>query len=134
MVINNVNLPDINVADALAMERYEHAHDNVAKAMNDLQPEGKRQSELIRAQCTAVFNFFDEIFGDGTAKKVFGESVNLTICLNAYADVIKAVNALGSKLGNMYKGRANAMNRNNHKGKNRKQYNHHKKALKLIER
>ena len=53
---------------------------------------------------------------------------------NAYADVIKAVNALASKLGNMYKGRANAMNRNNHKGKNRKQYNHHKKALKLIER
>ena len=66
MVINGVNLPDIDVADALVMERYEHAHDNVAKAMNDLQPEGKRQSELIRAQCTAVFNFFDEVFGDGT--------------------------------------------------------------------
>lgn len=30
MVINGVNLPDIDVADALAMERYEHAHDNVA--------------------------------------------------------------------------------------------------------
>lgn len=57
MVINGVNLPDIDVADALAMERYEHAHDNVAKAMDDLHPEGKRQSELIRAQCTAVFNF-----------------------------------------------------------------------------
>ncbi len=132
MIINGVNLPDIDVADALAMERYEHAHDNVAKAMNDLQPEGKRQSELIRAQCTAVFNFFDEVFGDGTAKKVFGKSVNLTTCLNAYEDIIKAVNALGSKLGNMYKGRANAMNRNNHKGKKHKQYNHYKKALKPV--
>lgn len=69
MVINGVNLPDIDVADALAMERYEHAHDNVAKAMDDLHPEGKRQSELIRAQCTAVFNFFDEVFGDSTAKR-----------------------------------------------------------------
>ena len=57
MVINNVNLPDIDVADALAMERYEHAHDNVAKAMNDLQPEGKRQSELIRAQCSITPSF-----------------------------------------------------------------------------
>lgn len=43
MIINGVNLPDIDVADALAMERYEHAHDNVAKAMDELQPEGKRQ-------------------------------------------------------------------------------------------
>lgn len=130
MVINNVNLPDIDVADALVMERYEHAHDNVAKAMNDLQPEGKRQSELIRAQCTAVFNFFDEVFGDGTAKNIFGETVNLTTCLNAYEDVIKAVIALGSKLGNMYKGRANAMSRNNRKSKSRNQYNHYKKPLK----
>lgn len=128
MVINGVNLSDIDVADALVMERYEHAHDNVAKAMNDLQPEGKRQSELIRAQCTAVFNFFDEVFGDSTAKKVFGESVNLTTCLNAYEDVIKAVNALGAKLGNMYKGKANAIN--NHRGKKHKQYNHYKKTLK----
>ena len=128
MVINGVNLSDIDVADALVMERYEHAHDNEAKAMNDLQPEGKRQSELIRAQCTAVFNFFDEVFGDSTAKKVFGESVNLTTCLNAYEDVIKAVNALGAKLGNMYKGKANAIN--NHRGKKHKQYNHYKKTLK----
>ena len=96
--------------------------------MDDLHPEGKRQSELIRAQCTAVFNFFDEVFGDSTAKKVFGESVNLTTCLNAYEDVIKAVNALGAKLGNMYKGKANAIN--NHIGKKHKQYNHYKKTLK----
>ncbi len=128
MVINSVNLPDIDVADALVMERYEHAHDNVAKAMNDLQPEGKRQSELIRAQCTAVFNFFNEVFGEGTDKKVFGESVNLTTCLNAYEDVIKAVNALGIKLGNMYKGKSSAIN--NHRGKRHKQYNHYKKPLK----
>ena len=128
MVINSVNLPDIDVADALVMERYEHAHDNVAKAMNDLQPEGKRQSELIRAQCTAVFNFFDEVFGDGTAKKVFGETVHLTTCINAYEDVIKAVNAFGSKLSSMYKGKANAIN--NHRGKKHKQYNHYKKTLK----
>ena len=131
MIINEVNLPDIDVADALAMKRYEHAHGNVAKAMDDLHPEGKRQSELIRAQCTAVFNFFDEVFGDGTAKKVFGESVNLTTCLNAYEDIIKAVNALGAKLGNMYKGKANAIN-NNRRGKKHKQYNHYKKTLKPV--
>ena len=69
MVINGVNLPDIDVADALVMERYEHAHDNVAKAMNDLQPEGKRQSELIRAQCTAVFNFLMRFLVTGQLKR-----------------------------------------------------------------
>ena len=46
MVINGVNLPDIDVADALVMERYEHAHDNVAKAMNDLQPRANASQSL----------------------------------------------------------------------------------------
>lgn len=57
MIINNVTLPDIDVADALEMERFEKANDNVSDKMKQLDTNGKRRSELIRAQCSAIFDF-----------------------------------------------------------------------------
>ena len=44
MIINNVELPDIDVSDALVMENYEAAHDKVAEKMNNLDVNGKRHS------------------------------------------------------------------------------------------
>lgn len=37
--------------------------------MKQLDTNGKRRSELIRIQCTAIFEFFDDVFGEGTAKR-----------------------------------------------------------------
>lgn len=56
MVINNVTLQDIDVADALEMERFEKANDNVSDKMKQLDTNGKRRSELIRAQCSAILS------------------------------------------------------------------------------
>lgn len=129
MVINNVTLPDLDVADALEMERFETANDNVLNKMKQLDTNGKRRSELIRAQCTAVFEFFEEVFGDGTAKKVFGESVNLTTCINAYEGVIVAVNKLDKAVGEQYKSRLGNRNQRRNQKKN-KHYNNRPKSVK----
>ncbi|MGN0500597.1 MAG: DUF6673 family protein [Ruminococcus sp.] len=129
MVINNVTLPDLDVADALEMERFETANDNVLNKMKQLDTNGKRRSELIRAQCTAVFEFFEEVFGDGTAKKVFGESVNLTTCINAYEGVIVAVNKLDKAVGEQYKSRLGNRNQRRNQKKN-KHYNNRPKPVK----
>lgn len=125
MIINNVELPDIDVSDALVMENYEAAHDKVAKKMNNLDINGKRCSELIRIQCEAVFEFFEDVFGEGTAKKVFGESVNLTTCLNAYESVVDGVNNLEKKVAGQYKAKFGnrQQRRNQNKGKKKKHYN-----------
>lgn len=125
MIINNVELPDIDVADALVMEHYESAHDKVAEKMNKLDTAGKRRSELIRIQCEAVFEFFDDVFGEGTAKNVFGESVNLTTCLNAYEAVVIEVNNLDKKVAGHYKAKFGnrQQRRNQNKGKKKKHYN-----------
>ena len=125
MLINNVELPDIDVSDALVMENYEAAHDKVAKKMNNLDTNGKRRSELIRIQCEAVFEFFEDVFGEGTAKKVFGESVNLTTCLNAYESVVDGVNNLDKKVAGRYKAKFGnrQQRRNQNKGKKKKHYN-----------
>lgn len=125
MLINNVELPDIDVTDALVMENYEAAHDKVAEKMNNLDVNGKRHSELIRIQCEAVFEFFEDVFGEGTAKKVFGESVNLTTCLNAYEAVVDGVNALDKKAAEKIKSKFGnrQQRRNQNKGKKKKYYN-----------
>lgn len=125
MIINNVELPDIDVSDALVMENYEAAHDKVAEKMNNLDVNGKRRSELIRIQCEAVFRFFEDVFGEGTAKKVFGESVNLTTCLNAYESVVIEVNNLEKKVAGHYKAKFGNRHqrRNQNKGKKKKHYN-----------
>lgn len=125
MLINNVELPDIDVSDALVMENYEAAHDKVAEKMNNLDVNGKRRSELIRIQCEAVFEFFEDIFGEGAAKKVFGDSVNLTICLNAYEAVVIEVNNLEKKVAGQYKAKFGnrQQHRNQNKGKKKKHYN-----------
>ena len=125
MLINNVELPDIDVSDALVMENYEAAHDKVAEKMNNLDVNGKRRSELIRIQCEAVFEFFEDVFGEGAAKKVFGESVNLTTCLNAYEAVVIEVNNLEKKVAGQYKAKFGnrQQRRNQNKGKKKKHYN-----------
>ena len=122
MLINNVELPDIDVSDALVMENYEAAHDKVAEKMNNLDVNGKRRSELIRIQCEAVFEFFEDVFGEGTAKKVFGESVNLTTCLNAYEAVVYGVNTLDKKAAEKIKSKFGnrQQRRNQNKGKKKK--------------
>lgn len=127
MVINNVTLPDIDVADALEMERYEKANDTVSAKMKQLDTNGKRRSELIRIQCTAIFEFFDDVFGEGTAKKVFGESVNLTTCINAYEGVIVTVNKLDKAVAEQYK--AKLGNRQQRRNKHKNHYNNRPKIV-----
>ena len=39
----------------------------------------------------AIFNFFNELFGEGTDKKIFGDKVNLVTCLKALDEFIAQV-------------------------------------------
>lgn len=104
MIVNGVHLPDPDTADVLFMEKLEREQDAITNW--DENPEIKTRAQKIRAQCTAIFNFFDNIFGDGTAKKVFGEKVNLITCIDAYDEVLTEINrvdaALASKLRAKY--------------------------------
>ena len=38
----------------------------------------------IEKSCQPVFDFFDKVFGEGTSKKIFGDKVSLTLCMDAY--------------------------------------------------
>lgn len=96
MIVNGVQLPNPDTADVLFMEKLEREQDAVTNW--DENPEIKTRAQKIRAQCTAIFNFFDNMFGDGTAKKVFGEKVNLITCVDAYDEVLTEINRVDAEL------------------------------------
>lgn len=73
---------DFDIYDADAAEDYERE----AKALQDKADDMKKGENLavyIRRQCEAIFTFFDNLLGDGTHRDLFGDRVNLRVCLEA---------------------------------------------------
>ena len=89
MTIKGIELPDIDLFDYESAEKWENAYEKLLKSINNI-PENARLSESIKAQCTAVFELFNDIFGDGTDKKIFGEKTNLKECLSAVEELKNA--------------------------------------------
>lgn len=87
LIINNVKLEG-DLMDADFMEKFETA----MVKMRDSALEAKRQSfptaaANYRAQCEVVNTCFDEIFGAGTAVKLFGGKMNVMEHLKAIEKV-----------------------------------------------
>lgn len=96
MVINGVELEDLDIFDADVAEKYEDAMENVSNEMviiNDL-----RGSEIIRHQCNVIYNCFNELFGEGTSNKIFGDKDNIVTCLEAFEKLISSTNKKALKL------------------------------------
>lgn len=111
MIVNGVNLPDPDVADAAFVEAFENAQEKCVSKMDAVAKENIKWSAKIRRQCEAIFDFFEEVFGDGTAKKVFGDSVNLKTCVDAYAEASNGIKALDRDIASYFRGKAEGFNR-----------------------
>ena len=121
MIVNGVTISDPDVADAAFVERFENAQQTCVEKMEAVAKEKIKWSESIRRQCEAVFQFFEDVFGEGAAKTVFGESVNLRICIDAYAEASNGIKALDKNLGAYFRGKADGFNRQQRrKNKNKK--------------
>ena len=83
---------DFDLFDAETAEAYEAATDAVMEA-NANSPKGETLSQTIRRQCAIVFDFFDDLFGDGFHKELFGERTNLLECTDTFAEFTAAVDA-----------------------------------------
>ena len=121
MIVNGVNLPDPDVGDLEFLEKYEAQNDIITKKMSEMD-KNVRRSEAVRIQCTLVFDFFDAVFGEGTAQKIFGEKVNLKTCIDAYEEAVNGVNSLDAKLADYF--RCKGANRQQRR---QKSHHHHKR-------
>ncbi len=90
MKINNIELKDIDILDLEVAEKWEDALERVEGVAKTM--EGMKVSESIRTQCNAIFDVFNTLFGEGTDKKVFGDRVNLMMCLKAFEELVLYIN------------------------------------------
>lgn len=77
---------EVDFGDAGFMERVELAGENIKKDFEALPKTGK-ESELLRAQNKVYDDFFDCIFGKGTARQMFGRSESLSKRLEAAGSI-----------------------------------------------
>lgn len=104
--VNGVEL-ELDMLDADVVERYENLNkDLVEKIQEPTQYDGLSTAEGMRLQCRMINTFFDKLFGDGTAKRIFGEGYRLDDRLDAFgkvsqmtADIDKHVSAIKNKYG-----------------------------------
>lgn len=45
----------------------------------------------IKVQCSAIFSFIDNIFGEGKHLDIFGDSVNLKTCLKVFHQIMSSI-------------------------------------------
>ncbi|MBN3409941.1 AP endonuclease [Clostridium botulinum] len=103
MKINGVELKDLDILDLEVAEKYEKAIKGIDGIAEKVQ--GMTIAESVRTQCNAIFKIFNDLFGEGTDKKIFGNKVNLLTCLQAFDELITQTNtsrAEVQKIANKY--------------------------------
>ena len=91
MNILGVELRDIDFMDADELEKYEAENQYVVdKIGDDEQLAGKSTADALRYQCGIVNGFFDNLFGAGTAQKLFKGKNNIKDHMEAFAVVAEA--------------------------------------------
>ena len=92
MKVFEKELESLDTLDPEVVERIENARDKVLEAVETASG-SEKQSKAIRIQCEAVCEFIDKLWGEGTAKSIFGERTNLLMCLKAFDDILQGIEA-----------------------------------------
>lgn len=91
MKIRNIEV-DFDFLDADDVERFEKA---AKRVVEECQSKGKKEmthAEVIREECSIIEKFFDNVFGEGIAEKLFNGKKNLNDHIKAFEDIINQKN------------------------------------------
>lgn len=98
--INGVEV-EYDTFDLDNMERLDKAVKQVQEDVNDLQArrvDGEDAMKLLREQANVFLDFFDDVLGDGSARKIFGDRVNILKIANGYSEFTGAIASQQSNL------------------------------------
>lgn len=93
MIIININGIDLelDLLDADVMEKYQNLNREIAEKIKEpTQYQNISTADGMRKQCRYIEEFFDKLFGAGTAEKLFGGGNNLGVRAEAFAKVSAA--------------------------------------------
>ncbi len=78
--------------DADLLEAYERENQKVADDIKEpTQYKGKSTADALRIQCRIVDNFFDALFGSGTALRIFKGKANIRDHMEAFGIMTQRV-------------------------------------------
>jgi len=83
---NGAKFP-LDMTDVDTVERYENAAQKLSDESKRAPKDG-RKSEMLRFLLNAYNTFFDELFGAGASKELFGESKSVGMREDAYTTML----------------------------------------------
>lgn len=85
---------DYDIFDADKADAYEQAMNTVVEKMAAIDKEKDDMSfaKAIRAQCEAVAECFDALFGEGAATMIFDGTVNLKTAIKSFEELVVGIN------------------------------------------
>lgn len=90
---------ELDLFDADVMEVYEKSMEKVVKRNEELKVRTDlSNADGMRETCKNVKAFFDELFGEGTAEKLFKGKNNLAICMDAFAIIVAEAEKMKGQL------------------------------------
>ncbi len=97
MKILNVEV-EFDFLDADNMEKFEEEARKVKEQCEMKGKENMSYSQVIREECNIIDNFFNNVFGQGIADKIFNGKKNLNEHIKAFEDIINYKVELQNKL------------------------------------
>lgn len=91
--INGVEV-EYDTFDLDNIEKLDEAVQNILETVDGLRERmagGENAAALLREQANAFLDFFDDVLGDGSARKIFGDRVNILKIANGYREFTDAV-------------------------------------------
>ena len=95
---------DLNPADVGTMGRLEEAVKVSSDSFQELSKKIAKMTdndvdiEVLRTMCMTVKTFTDSVFGDGTADKLFADSLDVEELVTFYGDVLTVFDEEGNRL------------------------------------
>lgn len=92
-IINGVEV-EYDTFDLDNMERLADSVQALQDDVKDIQgrmKDGGDTFKLLREQANLMLDFFDDVLGDGAAKKIFGSRINILDIANGYKEFTSAV-------------------------------------------
>ena len=80
---------DFDFLDADDVERFEKEARRVKEECEMKNKQEMSYSEVIREECNIIDRFFDNVFGNGIAEKLFKGKKNLKEHIKAFEDIVK---------------------------------------------
>ncbi len=87
----------IDLSDVDFVLRYEQAITDYEEGVKGLNREVAPSAQLEQV-CQLFFSMFDKLFGEESAKKMFGETKSVALCTKAFTQLLRAMNQYAGAL------------------------------------